>query len=254
VEQPLTEGNVSTGVVRVGDTVRRPTGPWTGSVDALLRHLERVGFNGAPRALGCDEQGRQVIEYVPGQVNVPPSRLDLAALTRVGQLIRDLHDAAATFVPAADARWNVLVPPDADDQICHHDLAPWNLVLGSDRWVFIDWDTAAPGSRGWDLAYALHGFVPLSASAGHSDAGAASRMRAVVDGYRLDEAGRRRLVPILARRTFAMYDLLRHGHDKGIVPWNRLWDEGHGAAWLASTNYIEERRELWERVLGAEDP
>jgi len=77
VEQPLTEGNVSTGVVRVGDTVRRPTGPWTGSVDALLRHLERVGFNGAPRALGRDEQGRQVIEYVPGQVNVPPSRLDL---------------------------------------------------------------------------------------------------------------------------------------------------------------------------------
>jgi len=88
VDQPLGGGNVSAGVVRVGDTVRRPSGPWTGSVDALLRHLERVGFTGAPRALGRDEKGRQVLEYVPGQVHVPPSRLDLAALTRVGQLIR----------------------------------------------------------------------------------------------------------------------------------------------------------------------
>jgi len=73
-------------------------------------------------------------------------------------------------------------------------------------------------------------------------------------GTPLDEAGRRRLVPLLAQRTFAMYDLLRRGHDKGIDPWSRLWDEGHGAGWLASTHYIEERRELWERVLGAEDP
>jgi hypothetical protein len=27
--------------------------------------------------------------------------------------------------------------------------------------VFIDWDGAAPGSRLWDLAYAITGFVPL---------------------------------------------------------------------------------------------
>jgi hypothetical protein len=32
-----------------------------------------------------------------------------------------------------------------------------------DRWVFIDWDGAGPGSRLWDLAYAAHGFVPLAA-------------------------------------------------------------------------------------------
>ena len=41
-------------MVRVGDTVRRPAGPWTPAVDALLRHLEDVGFPGAPRALGRD--------------------------------------------------------------------------------------------------------------------------------------------------------------------------------------------------------
>jgi hypothetical protein len=39
-------------VVCVGDTVRRPTGPWSPGVHALLRHLETVGFDGAPRGSG----------------------------------------------------------------------------------------------------------------------------------------------------------------------------------------------------------
>nr|BFE82330.1 hypothetical protein GCM10020093_049310 [Planobispora longispora] len=47
-EIPLLGGDVTDGVVRVGDTVRRPTRPSTPSVHALLRHLEAAGFEGAP--------------------------------------------------------------------------------------------------------------------------------------------------------------------------------------------------------------
>jgi hypothetical protein len=60
-EQPLTGGNVSVGVVRVGDTVRRPSGPWTPAVHALLRYLGSAGFDGAPEPLGIDAQGREVL-------------------------------------------------------------------------------------------------------------------------------------------------------------------------------------------------
>jgi hypothetical protein len=48
-EIPLDGGNMSSGVVRVGDTVRRPAGPWTPTVHALLGHLHAAGFRGAPR-------------------------------------------------------------------------------------------------------------------------------------------------------------------------------------------------------------
>ena len=69
-ETALVGGDVNVGenvVVRVGDTVRRPVGPHTAAVDALLRHFEAVGFDGAPRALGLDERGREVLSFVEGE-------------------------------------------------------------------------------------------------------------------------------------------------------------------------------------------
>jgi hypothetical protein len=241
-EEHLGGGNVGAAVVRVGDTVRRPGGPWSRSVDALLIHLNAVGYDGAPRTLGFDELGRHVLEYVGGNVLMPFEPSDhLAAAHRVGALIRDFHDASEEFTPAAQARWNVVITPDAEDLVIHHDLAPWNLVLGGERWVFIDWDNAGPGSRLWDLAYAAHGFVPLSPD---TDATSAiQRLAALADGYRLDQSGRSDLAEMLVPRIMSMHDLLRDGHDSGTQPWARLWAEGHGRVWLDNAEYAERHLE-----------
>ena len=64
VEKVLSGGNTHEEVVRVDDTVRRPTGPWTPGVHALLVHLQKRGFEGAPRVHGIDEQGREVLDYI----------------------------------------------------------------------------------------------------------------------------------------------------------------------------------------------
>lgn len=255
-EQPLRGGNVSDGVVRVGDTVRRPAGPWTAAVHALLRHLHEAGFPGAPRPLGIDERGREVLTFAPGEV-VWPDRFALLdpvrRLARVARLIRDFHDAVAGFVPPPDARWQVLMPPPGEaDIIGHNDLAPWNLVVDGDRaWTFIDWDCAAPATRLWDLAYAAHGFVPLSANPAfrRPDAHAAARLRAFADAYGLAEADRRALVPLLARRTRAMHDFLRDQAAAGARPWTTLWRAGHGELWRRDAEYIEHREHLWTTAL-----
>ena len=252
-EQPLSGGNVSDGVVRVGDTVRRPTGPWTPAVHALLTHLHDTGFRAAPRSLGIDDQGREVLTFVPGQV-VWPDRFALLEparqVARVARLIRDFHDAVEGFTPPPDAQWQVLIPAEGADIIAHQDLAPWNLVTGGeDEWAFIDWDTAAPGSRLWDAAYALHGFVPLSAHPNWRRADAADRLRIFVDAYGLDEAERRDLVPLLGRRTRSMHDFLRDRAALGHQPWATLWAEGHGDAWRSDAEYIEQREEQWARAL-----
>ena len=158
VEHVFEGGNVAQGVVRVGSTVRKQAGAATAAVEGLLEHLAYVGFSGAPRSFGRDEPGRQVLEYIPGQMADTLAPLSLGELRRLGALIRELHDATATFEAPPEPHWNVVIAPDREELICHHDLAPWNLVRDGDRWVFIEWDGAVPGSRLRDLAYAAHGF------------------------------------------------------------------------------------------------
>ncbi len=250
-EEPLPGGNANGAVVRVGNTVRRQAGPWTPSVHAFLDHLHSVGFHGAPCPLGFDDQGREVLSFTPGTVPWP-ARFDLVSpedqLARVARLIRDFHDAAESFTPPPDARWQALIPADSHEIIAHHDLAPWNLVVG-DRWVFIDWDTAAPGSRLWDVAYALHGFLPLSADPHWQRPDAAARLRVFADAYGLAESQRRELVPLLARRTRSMHDFLAEQARQGVEPWQRLWHDGHGESWRADAEYIQRHEAHWEQAL-----
>ncbi|GIE99381.1 phosphotransferase enzyme family protein [Paractinoplanes rishiriensis] len=244
VEVPLQGGNMNEGVVRVGDTVRRPAGPWTPAVHALLGHLHDCGFEGAPRPLGLDERGREVLTFVPGEV-LYPALPDDDGLRRVGRLIRDFHDAVAGFVPPADARWQALVPTDGDEIIAHCDLAPWNLVTGAGGLTFIDWDVASPATRLWDLAYACHGFVPLASYAGEP----AHRLRVLADAYGLDERQRIALVPLLARRSMAMYDFLAEQSALGVQPWTRHWAEGHGDSWRGDAEFTARHEDRWRRAL-----
>ncbi|MGY1497897.1 phosphotransferase [Streptomyces sp. QTS52] len=244
---------MNAGVVRIGDTVRRPAGPWTPAVHALLAHLHEVGFRAAPRPLGIDEQGREVLSFVRGEV-IWPARFTLVetslGLARVARLVRDFHDAVEGFTPPPDAQWQVLIPVEGADIIAHHDLAPWNLVAeGEDAWAFIDWDTAGPGTRLWDVAYAMRGFVQLSAHPHWQRADADSRLRVFADAYGLEESERRELVPLLGRRTRAMHDFLREQAAEGNQPWATLWAEGHGDAWRSDAEYIEQREEQWARAL-----
>ncbi|MFF5229772.1 hypothetical protein [Dactylosporangium sp. NPDC000521] len=103
-------GGFDNGAVRVGDTVRRAAGVWTPAVHSLLRHLETAGFDRAPRALGLDDQGREVLSFLPGTVvgarrPWPGWVHSDDALRQVAGWLRDYHAAVATFVPPDGAVW-----------------------------------------------------------------------------------------------------------------------------------------------------
>jgi Ser/Thr protein kinase RdoA (MazF antagonist) len=168
-------------------------------------------------------------------------------LGRVGRLIREFHIAAKSYVPPREARWNVAIKPDSESMICHHDLAPWNLVRAGNRWVFIDWDGSGPGSILWDVAYAAQSFVPLIA--GGEPALDATRLRSFVDGYGLDRLQREELPQRMAERTRAMYHLLERGAQTGEQPWARLYADGHGNYWSKSADYVERHLTMWEDTL-----
>lgn len=166
-EQALVGGmDAGRGVVRIGDTVRRPG--MAAPVRALLRHLEAVGFHGAPRHLGLDEQGRDVLSWVDGEVAVPPYpdwALTDAAIESLGRLVRGYHEAVASFDAGGSTGWSAeWCNPAGGPVVCHNDLFPENVVFRNGGVVaLIDFDVAAPGRALWDLAIAAAEWAPLHA-------------------------------------------------------------------------------------------
>ena len=96
---PLCGGTANRGrVVRVGDTVVRPTAPCWPATHALLRHLDSVGFDGAPRVLSAGP-ATETLTYIAGRAAVPPLPDDVLtdeALVSVADLLRRYHRAAAS--------------------------------------------------------------------------------------------------------------------------------------------------------------
>jgi Ser/Thr protein kinase RdoA (MazF antagonist) len=146
VETPLTGGRITAGVVRVGDTVRRPPKPNFSLVRVLLGRLEQLGLELAPRYLGSDAEGRETFGYVAGEVPEDlDSTFDDATLVAAALLIRRFHDATAGSAIT-----------QGHEVVCHGDLSPCNTVFRAGVPVaLIDFDNAVPGTRLADLGYAL---------------------------------------------------------------------------------------------------
>ena len=160
---PLVGGHTAP-VFRVGDTVRRVAGPWTPAVASFMTGLRRAGVDVVPAHFGLDEDGREVVAWVDGEVPAYPLPswawndqvlLDVARATRV------VHDVAASLVlPRTGWRRPAVEPVET---VCHGDLAPYNCAFDGGRLVgLIDWDYAVPGPRLWDLGYLAYRFISLT--------------------------------------------------------------------------------------------
>jgi len=149
-EVPLGGGWSVDGVVRVGDTVRRPQTHATQLMRDVLVHLAEVGFDAAPRWLGLDERGRDVLTFLEGETFSDTRRLTWSdgQLAAAGSLLRRYHDAVAGTALAG-----------APEVVCHGDFGPWNLIWvdGVPSFV-IDFDNAHAGPWVEDVGYALWKF------------------------------------------------------------------------------------------------
>jgi hypothetical protein len=163
VEVSLAGGNVG-GAVRIGDTVRRPTGPWTPAVHGLLKHLEAAGLPGVPRVRGFDEQGREILDFLPGRTFDTETVGD-DVLVQAMRWLRTYHDAVASYRPAGVVRWRTSTEELADGQIvCMHDFGAYNWVASAaGEFVgVIDWDMAGPGTPLDDIAFAAWNTGPVA--------------------------------------------------------------------------------------------
>ncbi|NIK59718.1 phosphotransferase [Kribbella shirazensis] len=240
-EIPLLGGDVTEGLVRVGDTVRRPPGERADLVRDVLRHLEKVGFEGAPRYLGVDSTGREALTYVEGEVAGRPRPRWIAdedRMVSVARLLRAYDDAVEGFGLPENLPPPIEPPglPDLNDPpelVGHQDVTPENVVFRDGRaYALIDFDLARPVSRCREVVNLMLWWAPFGDDADLDPLlrglDRARRCRLLADVYGLPETDRRRLMELAIGLNERAWHTMKYRAETLGGGWQRMWSEGVG--------------------------
>jgi hypothetical protein len=235
-EEVLHGGVANAGAVfRSGPHVLRPSNPHSASIHRALEALRAAGFEGASRPVGIEPDGRERLEFIVGDVPLPPypewAQSD-DVLASITELIKSLHDASQTIDLSADQWSNEMADPSGGPVFCHNDVCLENVVFRDNEAVgLIDFDFAAPGRRVFDLASFARMCVPIddqinSAKNGWVPSDPPRRLRLVADSYGLNAAGRNDLIDLLAVSIAKGGEfVLRHveaGEPGFVTMWNEM--------------------------------
>ncbi|WP_437090449.1 phosphotransferase [Streptomyces sp. enrichment culture] len=208
----------------------------------LLGLLEASGWSGAPRYLGMDDEGREVLSHLEGHVAWEPQQPAAVtsdeSLVTVARLVREFHDLTAGTPLAGD-----------QEVVCHNDLSPKNTVYQSRSGelrpvAFIDWDLAAPGARVHDIAHVCWQFLGLGPSVTDVEE-VVRRMRLIVDSYELSD--RRRLVSTILWWQDRCWRGIEAQADAGDAAMARLRDAGVVRQVQTACQWVFDHRGALER-------
>lgn len=248
-EQQLAGGVANAGsVVRVGGHVLRPSNPHSESIHHFLSSLNAAGFNGASVPVGIDDDGRERLIFIEGDVPVPPYpswAQSEGALTSIAELLRRMHDASRRFDPSGLTWSSEMADPVGGPIIGHNDVCLENVVF--DRGVavgLLDFDFATPGRPTYDLAQMARMCVPIddeinASRLGWELADRPARLRLVADAYGLDAVARRELVDILADSIARGGEFVRRRVQAGDPNFIAMWDA------MGGMERFDRRRHWW---------
>jgi aminoglycoside phosphotransferase (APT) family kinase protein len=248
-EEVLQGGVANAGaVIRVGSHVLRPSNPHSASIFKFLARLESAGFEGAPTPVAIEDDERERVEFIPGDVAVPPfpewAQSD-DALASVATLLRELHDASAR-VDTSGLTWSAeMADPDGGPVVCHNDVCLENVVFRDGRAVaFLDFDFAAPGRRTFDVAACARYCVPVdddvnAARLGWRASDRARRLRLLCDTYGLDTAERAEVLAFLSDAIARGGEFVRRHAEAGKPGFVQMWRD------MGGMERFDRRREWW---------
>lgn len=245
-EKTLAGGNMG-GAVCVGVTVRRRAGAWSLTIQRLLRHLRQHGLDWVPEPLGRDPDGRDSVSYLAGEVPQYPLQDWMWSediLVDAARHMAQLHAASADF-DTIDASWQIPAH-EPIEVVCHNDFAPYNMVFADGRLTgVIDWDTASPGPRVWDLAYLAYRLVPLTDPANGDGLVSnvrqrARRLRLLCDAYSRhpgNEVDPAAVLPVAVQRLHDLAQFTQARADSGQDELRSHVDlYRRDAAWISATS------------------
>lgn len=250
-EEQLAGGVANAGnVVRIGDHVLRPSNVYSRSVHQYLSALRAAGFDGASNPVGIDEDGRERLVFIEGDVPVPPyptwAQSDVA-LASIASLLRSMHDAVPTFDASAFEWSTEMADPEGGSIICHNDVCLENVVFVDGRAVgLLDFDFAAPGRPVYDVAQFARMCVPIDdeTSAGRLGwlpADLPARLRLVADAYGLGRQERRDLIDVISTSIARGGEFVVGRVEAGDPNFIAMWNE------IGGMERFDRRRQWWIR-------
>jgi len=228
---------VTAGVIRIGETVRRPSSEASAFTERLLEALAAAGFEAAPRYLGVDARGRDVLSYLDGSVPVHWRRFDDEQVAAAARILRAYHDATRSLAGGQKV-------------ICHHDPGPNNFVFRDDLpCALIDFDMAAPGDVVEDLGYMAWSWC-VSSSADRGPVGPqAMQVRILVEAYGCEGALRAQVPGAMLERQLRNATFWNAQRDKAGAMFSVQQVEARIAWSLKEHAYTLSNRSLFEDVL-----
>jgi hypothetical protein len=249
VEEDLDGGVANAGQVsKENNHVLRPSNPYSASIHQLLSALGAAGFEGASQPVAIQEDGRERLVYIEGDVPLPPyptwAQSD-DALGSIAKLMGEFHHASFQF-DFAGLEWSdELADPVGGRVVCHNDVCLENVVFRNEVAVgLIDFDFAAPGRPVYDLAQFAHMCVPidddLSASRlGWEAADRPRRLRLVADAYGLAGEERLELLQVLIDTMHSGGQFVQRRVEAGDPNFIRMWNE------IGGVERFDRRRRWW---------
>ncbi|WP_064709611.1 phosphotransferase enzyme family protein [Rhizobium bangladeshense] len=248
----LLEGGRTGQIWRDGNNVIRPSGEWTPTAHRFLRHLRSKGFLAAPEPIRITCEGQEVVGYVAGRVCEDlgdPLIGSERMLISAARLLRDFHTASQGFLESDDAAQIWMLPPqEPREVVCHGDYAPYNVAtIDHEAIGIIDFDTAHPAPRLWDLAYAVYRWAPLSDPANPAVAfGFYEQLRRAeifCNAYGATAEERRRLPEMICRRLQALVDFMLASAAAGDEFFREDVHAGDAGLYLNDIGYIARYRD-----------
>jgi len=261
-DKPTASGGNLSQVTFKGDHVLRDIKPYSPTIHRLLLHLQAKGLGFVPRFLG-QEGAFEKLSFMPGRTAEDyPLSCDLGqqilAVRTAAGLLRKLHDATADFVYTVDDPWFLSYNgPLEKEVICHNDFAPYNITFSDGLPIgVIDFDTACPAPRVWDIAYAVYRFVPLSRQTydpntcvyrAYDKKKDAKTRTQVLDAF-LSEYGdmdKQRVAENIPLRLQALVDLFDEKCKAGDPAFIRMRGEGHQQFYRDEIDFIQKNINDW---------
>lgn len=253
-EQILAGGIANAGgVTRRGEHVLRPATEHSRAIQALLAALHDAGFEGVPSPRGFADDGRERLEFIAGDVPVPPypewAQSD-TALASIATLLERMHAVAASFDASGYAWGAELADPRGGTIVCHNDVCLENVVFRNGEAIaFIDFDFAAPGRPIYDLAQFARMCIPIDDDTnarrlGWVPADRPARLRLVADAYGLDAPERQSLLELLDDSIARGGEFVRRRVEAGDPNFIAMWNE------LGGMQRFDRRRAWWRSNRG----